>query len=57
MFVGMAALIYYLVARDGDLNASGIGGDGVGVTITSANFEEEVILSTQPVLAYFWAPW
>ena len=27
------------------------------LTITDADFENEVINASQPVLAYFWAPW
>lgn len=31
--------------------------DGLTVTITDANFEAEVLQSTQPVLVDFWATW
>lgn len=27
------------------------------MTITDAEFEDEVLQATQPVLVYFWAPW
>lgn len=53
LFIGMAALLYYL----GPWGGSEAGGGGSPVTITPSNFEAEVIHSYEPVLAYFWAPW
>ncbi len=53
VFCGLAALIYYLFPRESDYRTGG----SAPVVITPANFESEVILSREPVLAYFWAPW
>jgi thioredoxin-like negative regulator of GroEL len=49
----MAVLIYSLWPGRGD----GAFGSGATMAITPANFEQEVLLSSDPVLAYFWAPW
>ena len=53
LFVGLAALIYFI----GPWSGTGLEEGGSALTITPSNFEAEVILSSQPVLAYFWAPW
>ncbi len=52
MILGMAALLYGLWPHRG-----GNGDMGDTVAITPDNFEEQVLLSREPVLAYFWAPW
>ena len=57
LFLGLAGLIYYLMPRESDYGALGIGGGSAPVVISPANFEDEVINSPVPVLAYFWASW
>lgn len=53
LFIGLAGLIYYLVPRESDY----VGQSESTVVIQGANFETEVINSSVPVLAYFWASW
>lgn len=58
VFVGLAVAIYYLLPTDPRAPVPSFGaGGGPPVTITPSNFEQEVVLSAQPVLAYFWASW
>ena len=53
----MSSLLHYLVPRVSDYAPPGIEGEGLPVVISPANFENEVIKSPVPVLAYFWASW
>jgi|GEM_PF-2509577 hypothetical protein len=57
LFIGLAGLLHYLVPRVSDYAPPGIEGEGLPVVISPANFENEVIKSPVPVLAYFWASW
>ncbi|MFT4640182.1 MAG: hypothetical protein ACI8T1_003507 [Verrucomicrobiales bacterium] len=50
VFFCLVGLLYALMPRGSDYGAT-------GVVISPANFEAEVIQSSTPVLAYFWAPW
>jgi thioredoxin-like negative regulator of GroEL len=51
IIVGIAAFQWF--KKRGD---DGLGSDAV-ITNTPANMEAKLFQSSQPVLAYFWAPW
>jgi thioredoxin 1 len=51
------ALLAVIGCKDSTSQSGGSVSGGDLITLTEANFQAEVVASTQPVLVDFWAPW
>lgn len=60
LVIALAAIggLFYVLYQSDPAVSRGVKGSGKGIVeITPSNFEHEVMGSSRPVLAYFWASW
>jgi len=57
LFIALAALVTFLGCSTRETPANSAAGEKHSMTLTTANFDAEVLASQKPVLVDFWATW